>query len=539
MLRAMVSAGGPRKAYDVLYHYVALGLPEQARRYRRWLAGNDNTEDAHTVNVVLAVSLVGLGERRLRLTVDNIAASARDSTVIVDAEAPRLQRTLDALGRKGIRALPASTMADAPIMDAAGIVFLGRGSWLHRNSLGAITRALDDGADVVYGDADRLDAKGGRRRPYFKPDFSRDLLFHEDYLSDCVGISRRIWDGKWRFDEPHGSVLRMAEAADRIDHLPVILTHALARPNRQPPRPPDCLEEVLRGRYGPRAGVELTPAGWRCRFGSAVPTRVTVVIPTRDRVDLLAPCVDSLYATNAGFEFEVIVVDNGSRDPATREWLSRMQRERPDFRVLAADIEFNWSRLNNHAIAEARGDVLVLLNNDTVSKTHGWLGRIAEYALRDDVGVVGPLLRFPDGTIQHAGVVVGYGGCADHLFNGTSPADEHLMFVSPMVPRNVSLVTGACLAVSRNVIESIGPLDEAYRVVGGDAEFCLRAHLKGLHNVYLPEIALLHHESQSRSRSDPISDTERLRRLVAEQMPRDPFYNPNLSLSSLYPSLPA
>jgi len=263
------------------------------------------------------------------------------------------------------------------------------------------------------------------------------------------------------------------------------------------------------------------------------------VIPTRDRVDLLDPCVDSLYATNAGEDFDVILVDNGSRSAETRAWLERTERDRENFRVLTADFEFNWSRLNNLAIAEAGGDVFVLLNNDTVSRTQGWLGRIAEYAMRKDVGVVGPLLLFPDGTIQHAGVVVGYGGCADHLFNGTSPAVDRLMFVSPLVPRNVSLVTGACLAVSRRVVDAIGAFDEAYRVVGSDGEFCLRAHLAGLRNVYLPEIVLLHHESQSRGRSDPESDTERLRRLVADRMPRDPFYNPNLSLSSLFPSLSA
>ena len=540
LLRGMASAGSARNAYDVLYHYVSLGLREQARRYCQWVARTETTEDAYPANVILAASLDGLEDRHLRLTVANIRASVRGGTVILNAETPRLQGALDALRVNGVRALPMAAMADALIGDAAGIVFLGRGYCLHRNSLSAITRALDDGADVVYGDADRLDVKGVRGCPYFKPDFSPDLLFHEDYLSDCIGVSRRIWNGEWRFDDPHGSVLRMAVAARRIDHLPVILSHALTGGPKKPSlRPPEYLEELLRGRYGPAAGIEATPSGWRCRFRTAVPAHVTVVIPTRDRIDLLAPCVDSLYATNAGGVFDVIVVDNGSREPATREWLARVERDRADFRVLAADIEFNWSRLNNLAIAEAGGDVVVLLNNDTVSKTCGWLDRIAEYAMRDDVGVVGPLLLYPDGTIQHAGVVVGYGGCSDHLFNGTSPAVNRLMFVSPMVPRNVSLVTGACLAVSRKVIDSIGLFDEAYRVVGSDGEFCLRAHRMGLRNVYLPEIVLLHHESQSRSRSDPASDTERLRRLVADQMPHDPFYNPNLTLASLYPSLSA
>ena len=537
--RATVSAGGARNAYDVLYHYVALGPREQARRYRRWVARTEATPDEYPSNVILAASLRGLDERGFRLAVANIRASAGTATVVLDAPPPRLRQALDAFRGSGARALPNVDMADLVIGDAAGIVFLRSGSCPRRDSLGAITRALDDGADVVYGDADQIDAKGVRGRPYFKPDFSPDLLFHEDYLSDCVAVSRRIWNGDWRFDDPHGSVLRLTQSAGRIDHLPIILSHAHIGAPRAPTPPPDCLGELLRSRYGPGASVDILPSGWRCGFARPSRARVTVVIPTRDRIDLLAPCVDSLYATNAEGGFDVIIVDNGSSKPETRDWLARMRRERRDLRVLAADIEFNWSRLNNLAIAEAGGDVFVLLNNDTVSKTRGWLARVAEYAMRDDVGVVGPLLLFPDGTIQHAGVVVGYGGCADHMFSGTSPAVDRLMFVSPRVPRNVSLVTGACLAVSRRVVDAIGLFDESYRVVGGDGEFCLRAHGEGLRNVYLPEIVLLHHESQSRSRVDPATDTERFRRLVADRMPRDPYYNPNLTLTSLFPSLSA
>lgn len=451
----------------------------------------------------------------------------------------------DSLGELSARGVEAHQMPAAgpgpellPV-DSLGVVVLGRACCLHRDTLGAMTRALMAGADMVYGDSDRIDTKGRRQLPYFKPDYSPDLLFHEDYISDCVGISRRIWDGKWRFDDPYASVLRIAETATRIEHLPAVLSHAMA--GRREPRaaPPACLEKLLRGRYGRDAGVEATPSGWRCRFRPEGQAQVTVVIPTRDRLDLLAPCVDSLYATNAVDGFDVILVDNGSRQPRTREWLSRMESERENFRVLAADIEFNWSRLNNLAIGEATGDVLVFLNNDTVSTTDGWLARMAEYAMRKDVGVVGPLLLFEDGTIQHAGVVVGYGGRAGHVYSGVRPEDVSGIFVSPMVSRNVATVTGACLAVSRDVIDTIGDFDEAYGIVGNDVEFCLRAHLAGFSNVYLPEIVLLHHESQSRGRIDPESDNDRLERFIADHIPRDPFYNPNLTLSSLHPSLSA
>lgn len=538
LLRALARAGGFRRACWVLIEYTSLHPGEQARRYRRWIEVTECEREEHPVKVVLAVSFRGLDEDQCGFLVENLIEAARCARVVIDSGSDWLGE----LRARGVEAHQVPVAADGADMlpaDSLGVVVLGRACCLHRDTLGAMTRALKAGADLVYGDSDRIDTKGRRQLPYFKPDYSPDLLFHEDYISDCVGISRRIWDGKWRFDDPYALVIRTVDAASRIEHVPAILSHAMAATREPRAAPPACLEKLLRGRYGRAASVEATPSGWRCRFSSGGPAQVTVVIPTRDRLDLLAPCVDSLYATNAASHFDVILVDNGSRQPRTREWLSRMQHERENFRVLAADIEFNWSRLNNLAIAEARGDVLVFLNNDTVSTTAGWLARMAEYATRKDVGVVGPLLLFEDGTIQHAGVVVGYGGRAGHVYSGVRPDDNSGMFVSPTVSRNVATVTGACLAVGRDVIDMIGDFNEAYGIVGNDTEFCLRAHLAGLSNVYLPEIVLLHHESQSRGRSDPESDNGRLERFIADHMPRDPFYNPNLTLSSLHPSLSA
>ena len=533
-------AGGLRRACGVLIDYTSLSPGEQFRRYRRWVEVAEAAREENPVKVALAVPFAGLDDGQREFVVANLSESARSAKVFVEA-ADSSSDSLGDLRARGVDAHPWATLTGAEALpsDALGIVFLGRARCLHPSSLGAITRAFEMGADIVYGDSDRIDTRGVRRLPSFRPDFSPDLLFHQDYVTDCVGMTRRIWDGQWSFEDPYDSVLRTVEVASRIEHLPAVLSHGLAETDTPPAAPPPSLAKLLRRRYGPCASVETTSSGWRCRFGTGGGAHVTVVIPTRDRVDLLAPCVDSLYATNAASEFDVIVVDNGSELAETRDWLKRTECERDNFRVMPADIEFNWSRLNNLALAEAAGDVFVFLNNDTVSKTKGWLARMAEYATRKDVGVVGPLLLFEDGTIQHAGVVVGYGGRTGHVYSGVRPEEASGVFVSPGVSRNVATVTGACLAVSRRVIDAIGAFNEAYRVVGSDTEFCLRAHLAGLSNVYLPEVVLVHHESQSRSRSDPPSDNELLERFIAEHIPRDPFYNPNLTLSSLHPSLPA
>ena len=251
------------------------------------------------------------------------------------------------------------------------------------------------------------------------------------------------------------------------------------------------------------------------------------------------PAWDSLYETNAESCFDVIVVDNGSRLPETRDWLRRTELERKNFRLLPADMEFNWSRLNNLALAEAAGDVLVFLNNDTVSVTVGWLARMAEYATRDDVGVVGPLLLFEDGTIQHAGVVVGYGGRTGHVYSGVRPEEAGSIFVSPAVSRNVATVDrgvsrcrARCHRCDRSLQRGLSNHRQRHRILPSRTPCGLKQRLPVGSRPAAPRV-------QSRSRSDPPSDNDLLERFIAEHIPQDPFYNPNLTLSSLHPSLSA
>jgi GT2 family glycosyltransferase len=264
---------------------------------------------------------------------------------------------------------------------------------------------------------------------------------------------------------------------------------------------------------------------------------VSVILPTRDRLDLLRPCVEGLFATNSG-DFEVIILDNDSARPETLAWFEEALGRWDRLRVLAAPGPFNWSRLNNIGVAAADGDVFVFLNNDTLPRSDEWLARLADVAMRPDAGAVGALLLYGNGRIQHAGVVIGYGGCSDHVYRGAPlDSDEH-MFVSPHLPRNVAAVTGACMAISRRTLQAIGPFDEAYPVAGNDVEICVRAMVKGYLNIYLPDVVLVHLESQTRGRRDPAADVERLEAFLAENCPEDPYYNPNLWMSSLYPSIP-
>lgn len=393
---------------------------------------------------------------------------------------------------------------------------------------------------LFYGDEDRIDRFGERSRPAFKPTFSPDLLLYRDYLSSCATLTRSLFDAlpEQPVADLHSFALMLVEAADEIRHVDGFVAHRFAAAGESAPMPAH-LPRFLRRRYGEGAhAVATADGGWTCRFGTAEDARVSVVIPSRDRLELLKPCVEGIYATNAGTDFEVVVVDNGSTEAAACAWLAEAPGRLPNLRVVAAPGTFNWCHLNNIGMANAQGDVLVFLNNDTEPRCQGWLARLSDVACRADVGIVGALLLYPDGAIQHAGVVAGFGGCADHVYKGTHPEHRHCLFVPPRLPRNVAAVTGACMAASRRAMQRLGPFDTDYRVAGGDVELCLRALKAGLLNVYLPDVRLVHYESQSRRRKDPQADVERLRALVARDLPEDPYYHSSLSLASLYPTYP-
>ena len=530
---------GWRDVYGTLIGLVAIGGRHRHRWYRRWLERAEPAVETGAVReasskLALAISVDRLDDAELDFLVDRVAQCSLH-TVFVDAGSAQAETARTALGRAGVTTVLTRGELDSSMLASGctGLVLLGRNWCPNPVHLGALSAALERGPDLVYGDSDEIDAKGRRRRPRLKPDFSIDLFLYEDFASGFLGVSRAFLEAsrEWDFADPHGSLLKWLPAANRIEHLPLILGHAL-HCGRPPHEPPAFLQSFLGQRYGEGARVEQVASeqsspSWRCRFGTEA-ARISVVIPTRDRLDLLAPCVRSLFETNDPARFEVLVVDNASTESATREWLASMTSSRESFRVVGADCEFNWSRLSNLGIDAGTGDVFVFLNNDTLSVDSGWLDRLAEYAVRDGTGAVGPLLLYEDGSIQHAGLIIGYGDLADQIYRGTRPDFDDHAFVSPLLPRNVAAVTGACLAVSRRTIEAIGPFDTRLPV-SGDVEFCLRALDHGLCNVYAADVALHHYESRTLGRRTYPEDTRRLARLVNERMPRDPFYNPNLT----------
>ncbi len=419
------------------------------------------------------------------------------------------------------------------------VAVLGQHDRLDPDAVSLLRIALtDDEVDMAYGDEDRIDEFGCRLGPLLKPDWSPDLLLSLPYLGRPVALRRTtveaaggiedVGDGDWE----HDLVLRVSEQGRRIAHVPEVICQRGPAPAPTGDRAPRGDGAVVRAlaRRGECASVEPGPVAgsWRVRRRPFGPASVSAVIPLRDQPRLLRACVESVRATTAGCDLQLVLVDNGSEDPETLTLLERLDGA-PDTTVVTDDRPFNWAALNNGAMTAARGDVLVFVNNDVVAHADGWLDRLTAQALRPDVGAVGARLLYPVGRLQHGGMVVGLGGAAGHVLVGL-PADQPGYLGMAVLTRECSAVTGACMATRRAVFDELGRFDEALGLDLNDVDFCLKAGRAGYRVLYEPLAELVHHESPSRGTSQSASDIRRfLGRWEDLLAAGDPYLNPNLT----------
>lgn len=442
------------------------------------------------------------------------------------------------------------------LSDGKYIALLDNDDELTKDALFEVVKAINEtAADIVYSDEDKINIHGNRRFPFHKPDWSPDLLRSQMYICHLLVFKRELFDyiGGFRkqFDgsQDYDLMLRLSENAKYIHHIPKVLyswreleTSTALNPHSKPYAHHaglKALNEHLVRVFGEgNAYAEETEYLFvydsRYKVDSV---RASIIIPTKDKIDLLEPCVNSILEKTAYSDYEVIIVNNNSVEDQTFKWFED-QSNNPKIKVIDANYEFNWSKLNNHGIREATGEVFVLLNNDTVIIEKDWLQRLVEKANRDDVGTVGGLLLYEDHTIQHAGVVIGLGGWADHIFKGMQPIHYGSPFVSPMLTRNVIASTGACLAISRKTINKIGNFDEKFIICGSDVEISLRALKNDLNNIYDPYVVLHHLESKSRDSYIPPIDFEMSKLHYGPFLEKgDPYFNCNLDLNSLKPTI--
>lgn len=455
------------------------------------------------------------------------AAGSRDAL-------PRYSR-LD--GR--VKADPYETLNDALEASEGEFALVVReGDALAPDALFEAARTLhaNPGADVIYADSDSMDDEGRRFDPLFKPGYSPDFLLAGDYVSGPCFFRRELAEkvgglrGEFGGSEVYDLLLRLTEETGEARHIPKVLYHRkVSRADRGSER--RAISEAM-GRRGMRGFVEdgMAPGKFRARVEVEGEPKVSIIIPTRDNHALLKRCVESIERVSSYGNYEILIVDNDSEDGATLGYLARTPHRVVPFRGA-----FNYSRINNLAVSEAGGEYIILLNDDTEVVSGGWIEAMLGHAQNRRTGAVGARLLYPDGRVQHAGVVVGTG--SPWLPGVATPSHQYFSADSPgymglaTTTCNYSAVTAACMMVRKSLFEEVGGFDEEnLKVNFNDVDLCLRLRERGLFNVYTPYAELLHYESASRGYKNAPHEALYIRERWAEVIDDDPYYNPNLSL---------
>ncbi|MBQ8923851.1 MAG: glycosyltransferase family 2 protein [Lachnospiraceae bacterium] len=414
-----------------------------------------------------------------------------------------------------------------------------------------VKRLNEEKADVIYTDEDTIDETGKRYiEPKFKPDFNIDLLRSYNYIGGMIAVSVKLVDKVGLYNSEYGAakeydyILRCVEQADGISHIPKVLYRKrFSSKTMQEDKEIFCLDSgkrALKAHYD-RLGLEVKVEDEECLgrykttykiYGNPL---ISIVIPNKDHIEDLKKCMDSIDERSDYKNYEFIIVENNSEDQATFDFYREIEH-RDNVTLLHWDKEFNYSAINNFGVKNAKGEYILLLNNDTEIISSDCLSQLLGYCQREDVGAVGAKLYYEDGTLQHAGVVVGIVGAAGHIFGSMDENDTYQL--RAMASCDYSAVTAACMMVKKDIYEDVGGFDEQLKVAYNDVDFCMRIRSIGKLVVYNANAKLHHYESKSRGAEDTEEKKERFNNEKGLFENRwhnflkqgDPYYNANLTL---------
>ncbi len=441
------------------------------------------------------------------------------------------------------------------------IVFSDHDDVLTADAMYEMVRAINENPeiDVIYTDEDKINRKGNAYfAPHFKPDFSLELLRCNNYIchlfavrkdiQERVGMLDPAFDGAQDFD----FVLRCCEQAKQVCHIPKVLYHWRTHPESTAGNPASKMYAFEAGRHaveahyqrcGIEAAVENTEllGRYRTRFVVKDEPSVTILIPNRDHVEDLQRCIASIREKTTYGNYEILIVENNSEEQRTEEFYRELTvgdgNAEPKIRVIRYAGAFNYAAIHNFAMTQVNGEYVVLLNNDTEVIAPAWIEEMLGICQMEDVGAAGAKLYYPDGTIQHAGVILGLCGVASHLYVG-APGDKDGYAARLVSAQDLSAVTAACMMTKKSAWEAVGGMEEKLAVAYNDIDYCLKLRENGYRVVFTPYAELTHYESKTRG----LEDTDEKRRRLQQEADifrgkwqrvldaGDPFYNPNLSL---------
>jgi O-antigen biosynthesis protein len=498
----------------------------RSKDYSGWVARFDSRDDQ------LIQQQLSSFQYRPRITV-----------VVLGTHSQSLQKTIDSVR---LQSYPDwdLCMADGRPNEALAtatveyVALLDPGDMLSQDALFHMVAQLqsEPRADLMYSDEDHIDEADRRFSPFFKPDWSPDLILSENYVGHLMMFRRDLalsaggFRSEFDLSADYNILLRMSRQAKLIAHVPRVLYH-----RRMDPALISSSREVVESfvENGVRVEDGLHPGRWRVRYPIPKGSRVSILIPTAGKIKILERNLLSLW-TKAGHEdFEVVIIDNSRKGDAVEKYVDELYHKGHRIRRFDQRGEpFNYSRLNNKAVAICDSPLLLFLNDDTEGITDGWLTAMVELAVRPEVGAVGAKLLYPNGLIQHAGVTMGLFGICGHSFKGLKGSGRYY-YDFPDLIRNVSAVTAACVMIRSDVFRSVGGFDEAtFPIAYNDIDLTLRVAAAGYRILYTPHALLYHFEAFSKSASDfhpHPNETLAFKNRWREVIARDPFYNPNLT----------
>ena len=421
----------------------------------------------------------------------------------------------------------------------------------------AIRLEKDPSIDAFYTDEDKVRTDLSEYfQPHFKPDFNLDLLRANNYICHFCVIKKSLIEEmgglRCEFDgaQDYDFIFRCVEhaGAEKIHHIPKILYHWRCHEDSTSENPEsklyafDAGQRAVQAHYD-RIGVKVEVSKgeflglYRTKFLRDYDPLISIIIPNKDHIDDLKRCIDSIEAKSTYTNYEYIIVENNSEEKETFAYYEQLEAVNPKVHVVYYKGHFNYSAINNFGVQYAKGEYFLLLNNDTEIINDDCLEELLGYCTREDVGAVGARLYYEDDTIQHAGVVIGFGGIAGHCFvqqkRGFTGYCHRIICA-----QDYSAVTAACMMVKREAFEKVGGLSEELQVAFNDIDFCMKLRQAGYLIVYNPYAELYHYESKSRGLEDTPEKVARFNQEIATFEKRwpdilkngDPFYNPNLTL---------
>jgi GT2 family glycosyltransferase len=449
------------------------------------------------------------------------------------------------LRRQSNGGISAASNTAATLAAGAFLIPVDQDDQISRHALAYFAEALErtPDADLLYSDEDKLDPMGNRYDPFFKPDWSPDLLLSENYICHLAAIRKTAFDdaGGYRSvcdgSQDHDLFLRITERTSQVVHVPHVLyhwrasndstavdssnkTYAAAAARR-------ALEDACSSRGASAVQEGLVPGRWRVRYPLPSDLRVSIIIASGGNTDVLETNLRALAAKTSYRNYEVVVIDNSKHDRV----FDRLRSSTVKY-IDWRHKPFNYSRINNEAARRCDSPVLLFLNDDTEVIAPDWLESMVELIARPEVGAVGAKLVYPNGCIQHAGVVMGLFDNCGHAFKGLDSAATHYFDFSDVI-RNVSAVTGACLMTRAEIFRQVGGFDEtAFAVAFNDIDLCLKIGALGYRVLYTPHSLLYHHEAFSKTEDDlepHPAEVAAMRSKWSCVIHHDPFYSPNLT----------